>query len=629
MPPADDPHTLGRARLPFAGEADAPEFVRTLERFERGEIGAEEWRQFRLLRGIYPQRQGDVQMLRVKIPQGILSAAQLRALATVERRHSRGFGHVTTRQNLQLHFVPSERLPAALAELAAAGLTTREACGNSVRNVTACQFAGVASDEAFDVTPYAEALSRHFLGHPLASTLPRKFKIAWEGCAEDHVQLGIHDIGFRALVRTEDGAHERGFRVSVGGGTSILCRDGRVLVPFLPAREVLELAEAVLRVFHDLGDFEHRKRNRLKFLIESLGWETFRARVHEAWDAVRGSTRPRLPFDAEAPEIEEPPGGERPKPPSPAEIRSRIATETLRGPGLLPTPASPPSDPASAERAWRETNLRPQKQAGYFVASVTVPLGDLTAVQLETLADLSLAYGDGTLRTTSEQNLVLRWLRGGDVPALFRRLAAAGLSQPGAEGLADVVSCPGAESCRLAVTHSRGLGRLLADFLRARLDLVALAPNLRLRASGCPNGCGRHHVADIGFQGSVRQLGERAVPQYFVMIGGGSADQGTVFGRIVAKVPARRVPATVERLLLLYASSRQPGESASTFLRRVSVAEAAAAIGDLARLDAASADALDFQDLGDEPDAARALPAGPEAPPAAEGERDSLAPALN
>jgi sulfite reductase beta subunit-like hemoprotein len=606
MPPSDDPHTLGRARLSFAGEGEADEFVRTLERFESGLIGAEEWRQFRLLRGIYPQQQEGAQMLRVKIPQGALSADQLRAVAAVARRHSRGFGHITTRQNIQLHFVAPEALEPALRELTAAGLTTREACGNSVRNVTACPLAGVSPDELFDVTPYAEALTRHFLGHPLASALPRKFKIAWEGCRDDHVQIGIHDLGFRALVREDEGALRRGFRVTAGGGTAILCRDARELVPFLPAEGVLELAEAVLHVFQDLGDFEHRKRNRLKFLIESLGWEGFRERVHAAWKGVRNAngSRPRLPFDPEAAPVEDPPYGRRPAAPSLDEIRDRMATDSLRGPGLLPTPVRT-SKPA-AFGTWRETNCSNQKQAGFFTATVTLPLGDLTAAQMELLADLALALGDGTVRTTSEQNLVLRWIHGDALAELHACLEAASLAEPGAEGLADVVSCPGAESCRLAVTHSRGLGRLLGNFLRARPDLAALAPGLRLRASGCPNGCGRHHVADIGFQGSLRKLGEKSVPQYFVLIGGGASGIGdgasaarTEFGRVVAKVPARRVKAAVERLMLLYASQRRPGETAREFLRRLPIAEASAALGELATLDEASATPEDFEDVVD------------------------------
>src|SRR5438876_10075668 len=221
MSVADDPKTFGRSRLSFASDADIDEFVSTLERFERGDLTPDQWRQFRLVRGTYGQRQtDDAQMVRVKIPQGVLTADQLEALADVAERYSRGFGHITTRQNVQLHFVKLHDVEPAMRRLAEAGLTTREACGNSVRNITACPFAGRADDERFDVTPYAEALTRYLLRHPLSSTLPRKFKIAFEGCAGDHVMTAINDLGFRAAL-SPDG-RGRGFRVTVGGGTAIL-----------------------------------------------------------------------------------------------------------------------------------------------------------------------------------------------------------------------------------------------------------------------------------------------------------------------------------------------------------------------------------------------------------------------
>src|SRR5262252_6230093 len=270
MSVVDDPKTFGRARLSFASEAEIDEFVETLERYERGELTADQWRQFRLVRGTYGQRQAaDAQMLRVKIPQGVLTSDQLIALADVGERFSRGFGHITTRQNIQFHFVRLHDVEPAMRLLADAGLTTREACGNSVRNITACPYAGVAHDERFDVTPYAEALTRYLLRHPLSSTLPRKFKIAFEGCANDHVQVPINDLGFRALVGPDGG---RGFRVTAGGGTAILTTNAGLLHEFLPASEILRVAEAVLRVFKRLGDYEHKQRNRMKFMIKTLGW---------------------------------------------------------------------------------------------------------------------------------------------------------------------------------------------------------------------------------------------------------------------------------------------------------------------------------------------------------------------
>src|SRR5258707_8610070 len=283
MSAVDDQTTSGRGRLSFASQADIDEFVTVLDKYERGEITPDQWRAFRLVRGTYGQRQaGDAQMLRIKIPQGLLTADQLHALADVGEQYSRGFGHITTRQNVQFHFVKLHDAEPVMRRLADSGLTTREACGNSVRNITACPYAGVAADELFDVTPYAEALTRYLLRHPLSSSLPRKLKIAFEGCAEDHALTAINDLGFRAAVN--DSA-ERGFRVTAGGGTAILCTSGRVLHEFLPASELFNLAESILRVFHRLGDREHKQRNRMKFLIKQLGWEQWRETVERAREA--------------------------------------------------------------------------------------------------------------------------------------------------------------------------------------------------------------------------------------------------------------------------------------------------------------------------------------------------------
>src|SRR6185295_327952 len=278
MAAIDDPQTLGRARLDFASEHDIDEFVETLRRFENGEMPADQWRRFRLVRGTYGQRQDGVQMLRVKAPQGIVSSSQMRAFAGVASRYSRGFCHITTRQNIQFHFVLLKNVESAMRELADEGLTTREACGNSVRNITGCPYAGTSDSEIFDATPYAEAMTRYFLRHPLSGVLPRKFKIAFEGCKEDHAFASINDLGWRA--RIVDG--RRGFRVTVAGGTSILPVSGYVLYEFLPVEEMFNVAEAVVRVFHRFGDYEHRSRNRLKFTIKTLGWEGFRQRYEDA-----------------------------------------------------------------------------------------------------------------------------------------------------------------------------------------------------------------------------------------------------------------------------------------------------------------------------------------------------------
>jgi sulfite reductase beta subunit-like hemoprotein len=597
----DDPKTLGRARLSFANDAEIDEFVATLERFESGEITPDQWRAYRLVRGTYGQRQPEGQMIRVKIPQGILDGEQLEALAHVAETHSRGFGHVTTRQNLQFHFVPLHEVEPAMRRLAAAGLTTREACGNSVRNITACAWAGVSADEVFDVTPYAEALTRYLLRHPLSASLPRKFKIAWEGCAEDHALTPIHDIGWRAQVRVVDGKPRRGFRVAIGGGTAILCTSAWTLVEFLPASEIFNVAEAVVRVFQRFGDYQHKQRNRMKFLIKEMGRERFVEEFENALAEFRAAGGAALPFDPEAPPVEGEPDWERLAAPSAASLAARVGAGAVRGPGITPQlrPAVPLAVIGGDYDRWRRTNVRAQKQPGYVAATVTLPLGDITAQQLRALADLAAAYGDGTVRTTADQDFVLRWVRAADVPYLFRRLEAASLGLPDANTIADVTSCPGAESCRLAVTQSRGLGRSLGDHLRARPDLVAAAEDLQIKISGCPNGCGRHHVAGLGLQGSVRRLGSRVVPQYFVMVGGAVDDQGASFGRIAAKVPARRMPEVLERLIAVYRAERRADESATSFFKRVELARVKEAIADLERLTPEDAVPADFVDLGE------------------------------
>src|SRR5437773_2067001 len=407
MSAVDDQKTFGRARLSFANEAEIDEFVATLERYERGELSADGWRAYRLVRGTYGQRQtDDAQMLRVKIPQGALTSDQLEALADVADRYSRGFGHITTRQNVQFHFVKLHDAEPAMRRLAEDGLTTREACGNSVRNITACPYAGVAADERFDVTPYAEALTRYLLRHPLSSTLPRKFKIAFEGCPVDHVGTAINDLAFRAVV-SPDG-RGRGFRVTAGGGTSIMATSADLLHEFLPASEIFRVAEAVLRVFHRLGDYEHKQRNRMKFLIRALGWTRWREEYDRELTQCRlNGTVPTL--DIAPPASESRPEWAPASSPSVGHVAARVNAGRVMGPGLTPTivPVFHTGDEAYAR--WRVTNVRAQKQFGYVMAVAAVPLGDLSGEQLRVIGELARAYADGTVRVTPEQDLLFRW----------------------------------------------------------------------------------------------------------------------------------------------------------------------------------------------------------------------------
>jgi sulfite reductase beta subunit-like hemoprotein len=601
MHTGQDRETFGRARLSFAQEADIDEFVVMLTKFERGEITPDEWRAFRLVRGTYGQRQAaDAHMLRIKIPQGILTRPQLDALADVAARYSRGFGHITTRQNVQLHFLKLHDVEPAMRQLADAGLTTREACGNSVRNITACPYAGVAGNEAFDVTPYAEALTRYLLRHPLSARLPRKFKIAFEGCPDDHIAIAINDIGWQARLQRVDGRLQRGFQVTVAGGTATMCRAGNVLYEFLPVAGMFEVAEAIIRVFHRHGDYQHKARNRLKFLVRSLGWEGFKTEFERELAGFRAEGGAALPFDPENPPVEDAPRRSDRAVPTPFAIAARAVSTPLSGPGIVPQVEPRLAlDTVDFER-WSRTNVKPQKQSGWTTVIVTTLLGDLTSAQMNLIGELSDVFGDGTVRVTHDQNLVFRWVRSRDVGELYRSLLAAGLARPGAGTLADVTSCPGAESCKLAVTQSRGLGRLLSEQLHERQDLVGDVPGLNIKISGCPNGCGQHHVAGIGFQGSLRKVGGRPAPHYFVMVGGGTTAAGTTFGRHAATIPARRCDAVVERLVQLFRDAHAPGESALGFFQRVDLGVVKTALQGLDRLAVEDARPEDFIDLAED-----------------------------
>jgi sulfite reductase (NADPH) hemoprotein beta-component len=590
-----DTNTMGRARLDFADERDIDEFVDVLGKYERGEISPEDWRRFRLVRGTYGQRQDGVQMLRIKIPQGIVTSSQMRALAGVAARHSRGFCHVTTRQNIQYHFVKLDVVEEVMRTLADEGMTTREACGNSVRNITGCQYAGTSESEIFDVTPYAEAMTRYFLRHPLAARLPRKFKIAFEGCREDHAVASINDLGWRA--RIVDGV--RGFRVTVAGGTSILPVSGYVLYDFLPVDEMLNVAEAVVRVFHRFGDYEHRQRNRLKFTVRSLGWDGFRQRYEEALAEFKQAGGATLPFDPKSPPPSEVAPDWVPADAPTLQAVAAAASTPVSGPGIMPNSVRLTALPDSYLR-WMRHNVSKQKQAGYCHVTVRLPLGDFTSGQMRVLADLAEAYGDGSMRLTVDQNVLFRWVRASSVEPFYQRLAAAGLAAPDAGTLSDVVSCPGAESCRLAVTQSRGLGRVLTEYLSTRSDLVDMVPSGHIKISGCPNGCGQHHIGSIGFQGSVRKVGSRAVPQYFVLVGGGASDEGVAhFGKVVSKVPVHRLTDALDRLLDLYKVKREGEEELGAFFRRIPPAMATDALKDLAQLLPTETTDQDFIDLGE------------------------------
>ena len=591
-----DSTTHGRARLSFATDADIDEFADVLGQFERGEITPEQWRVFRLVRGTYGQRQlDDAQMIRVKIPQGMLTAAQLDVLADVAERYSRGFGHITTRQNVQIHFVKLHDVEPAMRRLADAGLTTREACGNSVRNITACQFAGVAADEPFDVTPYAEALTRFLLRHRLSAALPRKFKIAFEGCTRDHIKLTINDIGW--LAQLQDG--RRGFRVYVGGGTSTMTFAAPVLVDFMPAEDLLRVAEAIVRVFHERGDYQHRQRNRMKFLIKAMGWEGFRAAFEAALAQVRADGVPELAFDAEPPADEPAPEWGQAAAPPVDEIAARVARAAAaqHGPGIHPEPR--PAAGGSGYARWLRTNVRPQKQEDYVSAVVTVPLGDLSGEQYPhpRPAGQRLRRRVGARHRGAGRGVPLGAARR---PARSLRPARGGRARPGRR------------------RHDRRRHQLpRRRVVQAGGHAVARAgPGARAAPAGHAGadrpGAGSRHQdqrlperlrpashRDHRLPGQPAQGGRTGGAAYFIQVGGGIDAAGTTFGRLAAKVPARRAPEALERLVRLYAETRQPGQSPVAFFRTLEVPKVKALLANLEALTPDSASDSDFIDLAE------------------------------
>lgn len=513
-------------------------------------------------------------MMRIKIPLGRLSAEQLDVLAEMAEEYSDAILHVTTRQDIQLHFVHIEDTPSLMRRLAAVNITTRDACGNSVRNVTACELAGVCNDQSFDVTPYAHALTYHLLGHRDAQDFGRKFKIAFSGCHEHACGLAyIHDIGAVAVKKTVDGQEKRGFTLYVGGGLGAVPHQAKVLEEFVPAEELMPVCQAVCRVFSRLGERKNRARARLKFVVSKLGIDEFRNVVRAERETIPPEERWTTYLD-ELSVTEE-------KPLKPGKPLAE---------GIF----------AKGFRPWRETNVRPQAQPGYVVATVRLPLGDMTADQARALADMARRYTGDTLRLTVEQNLVFRWLPEADLPDFYEELAALHLAEPGAGTIVDITSCPGTDTCKLGISSSRGLAAVLSDGLaRKQEQLDRDVQSLRVKASGCFNSCGQHHIADIGFLGVSRTVGGRRVAHFQLVVGGQWTQNGGAYGLAIGAFPSKRVPDVLERITALWTAERQPGESLQAFIPRVGRARLKQALDDLRHVPAYDEDPSFYVDWGD------------------------------
>jgi sulfite reductase beta subunit-like hemoprotein len=524
-------------------EAEIARFEERAQQLRAGAITEEQFRPFRLKHGTYGQRQPGFQMLRVKVAAGVLKPSQLRVLARIADEYSTGRGHLTTRENVQFHFVKLENVPAAMRLLADCGLTTREACGNTVRNVTACPVAGICPGEAFDVTPYALGVSRYLLRHPDFHDLPRKFKIAFSGCADDGgcAAAGIHDVGLIAQVRGSNGTARRGFKVLVGGGLGSLPTEAAVLADFLPEEELLPTIEAVLRVFNETGNRKNKFKARLKFVLREKGIEELRRLVFEK---RKTSEAPAEVFTV-------------PTPIRPSLVT--IATLSLTAPSTEPL-ADPEYD------RWAEHNLMSQRQAGYGAIWIKLPAGTFHSQQMRGLADLLENHDLTGVRIAINQDLVIPWVPFDRVRAIFNELRALDLAIPGARTISDVTGCPGATTCNLGITRSLTLADVLSHELEGYRDPEIL--KLRIKISGCPNSCGQHHIADIGFYGNARKIDDQQAPFYQLLLGGKVSADGVRFGRQIMAVPARPIPDILRELLAFYQQDRQHGESFSAWVGR-------------------------------------------------------------
>lgn len=520
--------------------ADIAWFEENLRKYRAGELTEDGFSPLRLHMGVYGQRQGEEnQMFRTKIPYGGLDAEKLRAIADIAEKFGGGKAHVTTRQNFQIHYVKLDNIVEVMKVAGEADITSREACSNTIRNVVGCPFSGVCPSEAFDATPHAHALVHFFLRNPDNQALPRKFKISFSSCpypcpncrgAEPvpHIQ----DIAF--IAKVVDG--KRGFEVWIGGGLGNTPKFAQLLEDFTPQQDYLRTAEAIVKVFNTYGERKNRNRARMKFLIQSLGWDEFRKRVLQ--------TRQELP------------------------LRPLNLPKLDETPKSSPVPFPEPADPHYLD--WKLNNVLWQRQPGYSSVTALLPIGDITPPQLRGLADVAEKYADGYVRSSPNQNLILRWVRNENLPVVYTSLRSIGLAEPTANTIQDVTTCPGASTCKIAFTNSKNLGTALRETMAAGNGIFHNLP-LQVKVSGCPNSCGQHHVADVGFYGMTRKVGEYEVPVYNILVQGGITKGVASYGAPIGKVPARLAPVAFKRIVEFYRTYRQGPESFYDFVTRVTV----------------------------------------------------------
>ena len=553
------------AEAPIPRDLDA-EQLRDIERFEiaidqflKGEISDDVFRVMRLNNGIYGQRQGGTsQMVRIKLPAGSITPEQFDVMADLSSEFSRGWGHITTRQNIQFHFVELRRIPDLLRRLADVQLTSREACGDTVRNVMACHLAGACPYEKLDVTPWAEAVYRHFVRNPLGQRLPRKFKVNFSGCTTDCGQAMFNDVGVVAATRTLDnGTIESGFRVYIAGGLGATPHPALALEDFTSREDLLPTVEAALRVFDQTGNRDNKLRARMKWVVDQLGIEEVRRRVIKS--------RHTLPASSSWP------GG------IPAEVRKagdapagRITEGEVSQVGQSTLINFTSSDPF---RRWENASVIRGAANGTVSAIAYAPLGDITASQFRALANIQRHF-KSDVRLSNRQNVVFRSLQPSQMRELYDMLDAIGMAQPGAELARDVVACPGADTCNIAVTQSRGLAKAIGEKLEE--EGLAEVGGVRINISGCTNSCGQHHASDIGFFGAERRAHGKSLPGYQMLLGGYVGEEQIHFGEKALRLPAKAAPEAVARVVRRFAAERHAAETFQGWLARSGGATAVA-----------------------------------------------------
>jgi len=576
MEPQHNTALQSQFALPDVVSDELAHYEEQIGKYRAGELDETKMQKLRLHFGTYAQRQEGVQMQRIKIPGGRLTADQLVRLADASDRYGSGFIHFTTREDAQIYYVKLEEAPELLRYLAEAGITSREACGNTVRNITACYRAGTSATEAFNVLPYADALFRFLVRNKYNQNLGRKFKITFEGCTEDHSALRIHDIGLWAVTQTRNDELRRGFRVYLGGGLGAAPHLAHLYKDFLPVDELFNLAAATLRLFDRYGERKARMKARMKFLIETMGWERFRA----ALDDERQRVGPILLSDY-------------------FQETENFVPETEEHSAVLKVLDPRTVDPQF--QLWVRDSVIEHKLSGFRGVHVRIKLGDLTADRARRLAAVVHQFSAGRLRVSTEQNIYLPWVREDDLWDLYTSLGQLSLAERGVGTIADVTTCPGSDTCRLGIASAKGLGSALGDAFNSSLAKYGeLARPLRVKISGCPNGCAQHSIADIGFYAAALSHEERGVPAHFVTVGGQTLPGNAQFGSLIGKFPAKNCVKVTDTLLELFEKEKRSGEEFNSFVTRIGIPRLKKILEPLQQVPSFEADPSFYEDYGHE-----------------------------